>query len=277
LIAGSRVLLVTTETTIIGYRPPNPSRPYDLVGAALFGDGAAAAILGTDPRPETKAAANDNNNNNNNSDNVGKDDEGSKVLVYPRETPYFELHWAGQSFLPGTDQTIVGNLTEEGIIFRLGRDLPKIIEDNIEAFCSNLLGKAIEIRGSASSSSSAAGSGSKASAEAEAEAEAASAGAGAGEQALSYRDLFWAVHPGGPAILNALEKKLELPPEKLACSREVLMDYGNVSSNTIIYVLDYLRQQQRQQTPPSPAGEWGLILAFGPGITFEGLVARKLV
>ncbi|KAI5068382.1 hypothetical protein GOP47_0016727 [Adiantum capillus-veneris] len=222
---GSRVLLVTTETTIIGYRPPNPSRPYDLVGAALFGDGAAAAILGTHPSPHL-------------------------------ETPFFELHWAGQSFLPNTDHTIVGNLTEEGLIFHLGRDLPKIIEDNIEAFCNKLIGVASSHNG---------------------------------KQELQYKDLFWAVHPGGPAILNALEKKLDLPPEKLQCSREVLMDYGNVSSNTIVYVLDYMRHKvasnhklnhktvNNNVDHASHTDEWGLILAFGPGITFEGLVARKLV
>lgn len=224
---GSRVLLVTSETTIIGYRPPNPSRPYDLVGAALFGDGAAAAILGTQPSVHL-------------------------------ETPFFELHWAGQSFLPNTDHTIVGNLTEEGLIFHLGRDLPKLIEDNIEAFCDKLVGVA----------------------------------ASNGKKDLQYNDLFWAVHPGGPAILNALEKKLDLPPEKLQCSREVLMDYGNVSSNTIVYVLDYMRHKLVNNHKSNHktihvegnhvdhvkhSDEWGLILAFGPGITFEGLVARKLV
>ena len=236
--------MVTTETTIIGYRPPNPNRPYDLVGAALFGDGAAATILGTDPRSESIPSPIPSSNESENNKNG---------VIYSEEIPYFELHWAGQSFLPGTDHTIVGNLTEEGIIFRLGRDLPKIIEDNIEVFCKRLLEKAIEINGNSKTQ-------------------------------LNYNDLFWAVHPGGPAILNALEKKLDLPLEKLQCSREVLMDYGNVSSNTIIYVLDYLRQQLSPSPPPSSSSspninkdEWGLILAFGPGITFEGLVARKLV
>ncbi|KAF6175229.1 hypothetical protein GIB67_018124, partial [Kingdonia uniflora] len=51
---GSRVLLTTSETTILGYRPPNMARPYDLVGAALFGDGAAAAIIGADPLPNVE-------------------------------------------------------------------------------------------------------------------------------------------------------------------------------------------------------------------------------
>jgi predicted naringenin-chalcone synthase len=83
--------------------------------------------------------------------------------------------------------------------------------------------------------------------------------------------LFWAVHPGGPAILNRLESKLKLNEEKLECSRRALMDYGNVSSNTIVYVLEYMRDELKRG-----GGEWGLALAFGPGITFEGILLRSL-
>ncbi|GLJ46728.1 hypothetical protein SUGI_0985290 [Cryptomeria japonica] len=206
---GSRVLLATTETTLVGFRPPNPERPYDLVGAALFGDGAAAMILGTDPTPQEK--------------------------------PSFELDWAVQQLLPGTDKTIDGRLTEEGIIFKLGRDLPQIIENNIEEFCKKLMNKT-------------------------------------GLAKMEYNDLFWAVHPGGPAILNRLEKKLGLLPEKLKCSRQALADFGNVSSNTIIYVLEYMRAQSLNKAAAKDKDyEWGLILAFGPGITFEGILARNVM
>jgi predicted naringenin-chalcone synthase len=85
---------------------------------------------------------------------------------------------------------------------------------------------------------------------------------------------------GGPAILNAVEKQLELAPHKLDAARQVLRDYGNISSSTCIYVLDYMRQQSLKlkeanggvNTEP----EWGLILAFGPGVTIEGSLARNL-
>ncbi|EPS63204.1 hypothetical protein M569_11580, partial [Genlisea aurea] len=201
---GSRVLVATSETTILGFRPPNRSRPYDLVGAALFGDGAAAAVVGADP-------------------------------VEGRESPFLELNAAMQKFLPGTSDVIDGRLSEEGIYFKLGRDLPQRIEDNIECFCRELM-----------------------------------SAAGLSE----YNDLFWAVHPGGPAILNGLERRLKLDKAKLDCSRRALMDFGNVSSNTIFYVMEYMRKEMKEKG--EAAEEWGLGLAFGPGITFEGILLRNV-
>lgn len=207
---GSRILLATTETTIIGFKPPSANRPYDLVGVALFGDGAGAMIIGSDPVAET-------------------------------ENPLFELNTAIQNFLPDTEKTIDGRLTEEGISFKLARELPQIIEDNIEGFCEKLMGVV-------------------------------------GFTEKDYNKMFWAVHPGGPAILNRIEKRLELLPEKLSSSRRALMDYGNASSNTIVYVLEYMIEESKKMKmeEDKEGDEWGLILAFGPGITFEGILARNL-
>ena len=92
-----------------------------------------------------------------------------------------------------------------------------------------------------------------------------------------YNQMFWAVHPGGPAILNRMEKRLNLSPEKLSPSRRSLMDYGNASSNSIVYVLEYMLEESRKARKMNEGeNEWGLILAFGPGVTFEGIVARNL-
>lgn len=204
---GSRVLLATSETTIIGYKPPSADRPYDLVGVALFGDGAGAMIIGSDP------------------------DSGL-------EKSLFELHAAAQEFLPGTEKTIDGRLTEEGISFKLDRELPQVIEDNVEGFVGKLMGVV-------------------------------------GFDKECYNKMFWAVHPGGPAILNRIEKRLDLVPEKLIASRRALMDYGNASSNTIVYVLEYMLEESSKMKKVEES-EWGLILAFGPGITFEGILARNL-
>ncbi|KAB2636164.1 chalcone synthase [Pyrus ussuriensis x Pyrus communis] len=206
---GSRVLLATSETTIIGYKPPSANRPYDLVGVALFGDGAGAMMIGSDPE-----------------------------LV--SENPLFELHTALQEFLPGTEKTIDGRVTEEGISFKLERELPQIIEDHIEGFCGRLMGVV-------------------------------------GYDKKEYNKMFWAVHPGGPAILNRMEKRLDLSPEKLNASRRALADYGNASSNTIVYVLEYIIEEGKKMKKEGEGdGEWGMILAFGPGVTFEGILARKL-
>ncbi|BBG97270.1 Chalcone and stilbene synthase family protein [Prunus dulcis] len=201
---GSRVLLTTSETTILGFRPPSQARPYDLVGAALFGDGAAAVIVGSNPKPG-------------------------------QETPFMELNYAVQQFLPDTNNVIDGRLSEEGINFKLGRDLPQKIDENIEEFCKKLMAKA---------------------------------------SLKDFNELFWAVHPGGPAILNKLESTLKLGSDKLECSRRALMDYGNVSSNTIFYVMENMREELKKKKEERE--EWGLALAFGPGITFEGILMRSL-
>jgi alpha-pyrone synthase len=70
----------------------------------------------------------------------------------------------------------------------------------------------------------------------------------------------WAVHPGGPKILDVVQEQLGLDPEALAPSRAVLAAYGNCSSPTVLLVLDALR---RRPAPPRRV----LMLAFGPGLT----------
>ncbi len=47
----------------------------------------------------------------------------------------------------------------------------------------------------------------------------------------------WSIHPGGKKILEAIEKSLSLPKEKLDVSYQILRDYGNMSSPTILFVL----------------------------------------
>jgi len=72
----------------------------------------------------------------------------------------------------------------------------------------------------------------------------------------------WAVHPGGRSILDAVEKGLELPAEALAASREVLSCYGNMSSATIMFVLQRIMKQAQP-------GQRGCAMSFGPGLTAE--------
>jgi alpha-pyrone synthase len=72
----------------------------------------------------------------------------------------------------------------------------------------------------------------------------------------------WAVHPGGRSILDAVEKGLELPADALAASRKVLSCFGNMSSATVMFVL----QRIMQQAHPS---QRGCAMSFGPGLTAE--------
>jgi len=71
----------------------------------------------------------------------------------------------------------------------------------------------------------------------------------------------WAVHPGGPKVLDAVESALELPPNALAVSRKILAEHGNMSSATILFLLEELSRIEA----PIPC----LALAFGPGLTAE--------
>jgi predicted naringenin-chalcone synthase len=72
----------------------------------------------------------------------------------------------------------------------------------------------------------------------------------------------WAVHPGGRSILDAVEQGLELPADALAASREVLSCFGNMSSATVMFVLQRLMQHARP-------GQRGCAMSFGPGLTAE--------
>ncbi|KAF0932329.1 hypothetical protein E2562_009588 [Oryza meyeriana var. granulata] len=90
-----------------------------------------------------------------------------------------------------------------------------------------------------------------------------------------WNDLFWAVHPGGRTILDNIEGKLELKPSKLAASRNVLREYGNMSGVTIAFVLDELRHRRENEVDEQHQPEWGVMLAFGPGITIETMVLHK--
>jgi len=78
----------------------------------------------------------------------------------------------------------------------------------------------------------------------------------------------WAVHPGGPRVLTAVEEALALSPEALADSRRVLAEHGNMSSATILFILERLLCG----AAPGPC----VAMAFGPGLTAEFALLRRL-
>jgi predicted naringenin-chalcone synthase len=75
----------------------------------------------------------------------------------------------------------------------------------------------------------------------------------------------WAIHPGGRAILDRLEKQLELDEDSLRFSRKVLSEFGNMSSATILYVLKEILEDRIE--PEKKLNVFAM--AFGPGITIE--------
>lgn len=219
---GARVLVVCSEVITMALRGPCETHLGNLVGQAIFGDAAGAIVVGAGP---VDAAA------------------GERAL--------FEMVSASQDVIPGTEEAVVSELYEEGIVYTLHRDVALHVSSNVERVAKAALDKAII--------------------------------SGAGAVRLRTEDgdgeeLFWVVHPGGREILDRVESKLGLGKEKLAASREVMRQYGNTLSSCAVLVLDEMRRRsaERGLRTAGEGLEWGLLFGFGPGLTVETIILRAL-
>ncbi|XP_008778753.2 chalcone synthase 3-like [Phoenix dactylifera] len=205
---GARVLVVCSEITAVTFRGPSESHLDSLVGQALFGDGAAALIVGADP----------------------------DVAI---ERPLFQLISASQTILPDSEGAIDGHLREVGLTFHLLKDVPGLISKNIEKSLVEALGP-IGIN--------------------------------------DWNSVFWVAHPGGPAILDQVEEKVGLKKEKMRATREVLKEYGNMSSACVLFILDEMRKKSAEEVLPTTGEglEWGVLFGFGPGLTVETVVLHSM-
>jgi predicted naringenin-chalcone synthase len=73
----------------------------------------------------------------------------------------------------------------------------------------------------------------------------------------------WAIHPGGPRILDAVAASLGLCQESTRSSRHVLASYGNMSSPTVLFILDRFVRKGIGSSRPT------VLVAFGPGLSVE--------
>lgn len=170
----------------------------NLVGSALFGDGAAAAVLVGSAHPAA--------------------DEAPAVLD------------SLSALIPGTSDLLGWDVGAHGFRVVLGAGLPQVIEANLAAPVQELLGR----------------------------------------HGLGTRDVgLWLVHAGGPKILDAVERALDLDPQALWASRASLDLVGNLSSASVLHVLHTTTTGQR----PAP-GTVGLLMAFGPGVACELVLLR---
>jgi len=77
----------------------------------------------------------------------------------------------------------------------------------------------------------------------------------------------WGIHPGGRTVVDAVERAFAIAPKALSASREVLREFGNMSSATIMFVLKRLLEDGRRNAP-------GCGIAFGPGLIAETMLFR---
>jgi len=78
----------------------------------------------------------------------------------------------------------------------------------------------------------------------------------------------WVLHSAGRRVLDRVRGLLDLDESALAHSRAVLRGYGNMSSATILFVLEHALR--REGVP----GEWGVMVGLGPGFAAEGALLR---
>jgi alkylresorcinol/alkylpyrone synthase len=79
----------------------------------------------------------------------------------------------------------------------------------------------------------------------------------------------WVCHPGGPKVIDAIQKSLKLPDRAVELSRRSLADAGNLSSVSVLHILE-----QTIDTCPPPPGSAGLMIGLGPGVSAELVLLR---
>lgn len=90
------------------------------------------------------------------------------------------------------------------------------------------------------------------------------------QNGLKRRDIrFWVLHSAGRRVIEKAKDLLKLTDSDLRFSRHVLRNFGNMSSATVLFVLDAVLRSQE----PRP-GDWGLLAALGPGFAAEGILLR---
>jgi predicted naringenin-chalcone synthase len=146
----------------------------------------------------------------------------------------FELLTVREETVPGSLDDMTWTLSEWGFHMTLSRDVPGKIAESLPHFLSRLFE---------------------------------SAGMRYGEEA---GNAVFAIHPGGPRILDSLEELLKLEQHQLRLSRTILYERGNMSSATLPHIWMAAASDSGIKT-----GAVIVSLAFGPGLTIAGALFRK--
>ena len=80
----------------------------------------------------------------------------------------------------------------------------------------------------------------------------------------------WIVHPGGPKVIDTVEAEFGLDSRALQLSRDTLAEVGNISSGTVLYMLDQIISGKQQ----TPKNSHSLMVAMGPGFSQEAILLK---
>jgi predicted naringenin-chalcone synthase len=201
---SARVLVVSVELCSL-HNQPSEENDF-LVGASIFSDGAAAALVGNPS---------------------------------PGDSDFFRLEEFYTATHPDSQEEMAWNIRDHGFALRLSPRVPEHLGVAAPLAVQAVFG--------------------------------------------SRRPYFWAIHPGGRAIVDRLSEIFALTSQDLLATREVLRQFGNMSSATILFVLEHLRRQLRERSAALPATPTrsehdgglrrdsltGVAMAFGPGLVVE--------
>jgi alkylresorcinol/alkylpyrone synthase len=187
------VLIVAVELPTLSFQREDLNTAQ-LVSTALFGDGAAAALLTGRPPP-------------------GREPRGARIVA------------TRSHLFPDSLEALGFDLRDDGFHVLLAKDLPERLGAELGGIVGAML-----------------------------------TGVGLTREQLTT----FVLHPGGRKILSALAEALGIERTQMQPSWDVLREHGNVSSAAILFVLD---RWLRRHRPPAQA--YGLLGAFGPGLTAE--------
>ncbi len=141
-----------------------------------------------------------------------------------------EILGTQSSFYPGTEDVMGWDISEKGFQIVLSPDVPRVIQENLPRDMDGFLAKHGLERGDIGS---------------------------------------WVLHTGGPKVLEATAAALGLSPETCAASWDCLRRVGNLSSTSVLLVLEDVMKNRR----PAP-GTYGILAAMGPGFCSELVLLR---
>lgn len=133
-------------------------------------------------------------------------------------------------FYPDSERVMGWDISETGFKIVLSADVPKVVEEHMKEDVDAFLG----------------------------------------DHGLSRSDIAsWVCHPGGPKVLETMQETLDLPPGALDVTWRSLREVGNLSSTSVLLVLEETIANHRP-----PPGSWGLLTAMGPGFCSELVLLR---
>lgn len=154
-------------------------------------------------------------------------DGAGALIIAPGEPPHWRVAATGSYLFPGSTNDMTWTIGDHGFEMTLSKRVPGLIQEHLSLWLDGWLAKHRLSRDQIGS---------------------------------------WAIHPGGPKILESVAAALGLPDESLLPSWDVLAEYGNMSSATLAFIL----QRMRRKNARLPC----VMLGFGPGLVVEaGLLA----